>query len=112
MSLSTPTLFIFSGAPASGKTTLARRLAQRLHAFYLRLDSLEPPIVAALGEDTADVGYRAAHGIARDNLRLGHDVVADCVNDVNVTRSVVARAAEVMEDASAKGVAIAAAAAA
>lgn len=81
-----PTLFIFSGAPASGKTTLARRLAQRFRAMYLRLDTMEPPTVAALGDDTADIGYRAAHGVARDNLRLGHDVVADCVNDVNVTR--------------------------
>ncbi|HMK90329.1 MAG TPA: AAA family ATPase [Methylocystis sp.] len=86
MILSTPTLFIFSGAPAAGKTTLARLLAQRLHALYLRLDSMEQPLLAAFGDDIADIGYRAAHGIARDNLRLGHDVVADCVNDVAVTR--------------------------
>jgi len=86
MPLSTPTLFIFSGLSAAGKTTLARRPAQSLRAVYLRLDSLEPPIAAVLGDDTADIGYRAAHGIARDNLRLGHHVVADCVNDVNVTR--------------------------
>ena len=86
MSFSTPTLFIVSGPPAAGKTTLARRLAERRRALYLRLDSMEPPIVAALGDDTADIGYRVAHEVARDNLRLGHDVVADCVNDVNVTR--------------------------
>ena len=28
----------------------------------------------------------AGTGVARDNLRLGHVVVADCVNDVNITR--------------------------
>lgn len=82
----TPLLFIFSGAPATGKTTLSRLLAQRLGAVYLRLDTLEQPIRAAYGDDIADIGYRAAYGVARDNLLLGRFVVADCVNDVNVTR--------------------------
>ncbi len=43
--------------------------------------------MAAYGDDIADVGYRAAHGVAEDNLRLGHVVIADCVNDVEITRN-------------------------
>ena len=79
-------LVIFSGLPATGKTTLSRLLARDLKAVYLRDDTMCPPIMAAYGDDIADVSYRVAYGVARDNLRLGHAVVADCVNDVNVTR--------------------------
>jgi predicted kinase len=38
---------IFSGLPATGKSTLARRLAVDFGAVYLRLDTLEQPILAA-----------------------------------------------------------------
>ena len=71
--------------------TIARRLALRLRAVWLRIDTLETPIMAAYGEDIADVGYRAAYGVAEDNLRLGHVVIADCVNDVEIARELVAR---------------------
>lgn len=79
-------LVVFSGRPASGKTTLSRLLARRLEAVYLRIDTMEPPIQAAYGHDIADVGYRVAYGVAADNLTLGRTVVADCVNDVNIAR--------------------------
>jgi predicted kinase len=79
-------LIIFSGAPGAGKTTLSRELARQLAAVYLRIDTMERPIMAVYGDDIADVGYRVAHGVARDNLLLGHKVIADCVNPVNITR--------------------------
>jgi predicted kinase len=79
-------LIIFSGPPAAGKSTIARRLAPRLRAVWLCIDTLETPIMAAYGDDIADVGYRAAYGVAEDNLRLGHIVIADCVNDITITR--------------------------
>ena len=79
-------LIVFSGAPGTGKTTLSRLLAQQLGAVYLRIDTMDQPIMEAYGDDIADVSYRVAYGVARDNLKLGHVVIADCVNDVNITR--------------------------
>ena len=79
-------LIIFGGAPGTGKTTLSCQLAHMLGAVYLRIDTMDQPIMAVYGDDIADLSYRVAHGIARDNLRLGHTVIADCVNPVNITR--------------------------
>jgi predicted kinase len=79
-------LIVFSGAPGTGKTTLSRLLAQQLGAVYLRIDTMDQPIMETYGDDIADVSYRVAYGVARDNLKLGHVVIADCVNDVNITR--------------------------
>jgi predicted kinase len=81
-------LVIFSGLPASGKTAIARELARRLDAVYLRIDSIEQAIrnYRSLGEPLNDLGYRVAHAIAEDNLRLGRTVVADSVNPLRITR--------------------------
>lgn len=32
-------------------------------------------------------GYVAGHAVAQDNLRLGHDVVAESVNPIEITRA-------------------------
>lgn len=81
-----PTLFIFSGLPATGKTTLAQQLAKKTNAVYLRIDTVEQGLrdecnIAVRGE-----GYRLAYRIAADNLRLGHNVVADSCNPIQFTR--------------------------
>ncbi|WP_238320982.1 AAA family ATPase [Serratia grimesii] len=81
-------LIIFSGLPGSGKTTLARALAGALPAMLLRIDTLEQAIrnSGALADDVGPSGYFAAYGVAEDNLRLGHTVIADSVNPLPVTR--------------------------
>jgi predicted kinase len=79
-------LVVFSGRPASGKTTIARLLARRLEAVYLRIDTMDAPLQAAFGRDIEDLSYRLAYGVAADNLALERTVVADRVNDVNITR--------------------------
>jgi len=79
-------LIIFGGLPGTGKTTIARALALRLGAVHLRIDTIEAPIIAAYGDDVADVGYRVGYGVADDNLRLGRTVIADSVNPLQLTR--------------------------
>ena len=94
----TPTLIAFSGLPASGKSTIARKLASRIGAVWLRIDTIEQAMrdSGVLRGPVDDAGYRAAYGVAEDNLRLGLSVVADCVNDCmlarNAWRDVAARA--------------------
>jgi len=81
-------LIIFAGLPGVGKTAIARELARKLGAMYLRIDSIEQ----ALRESGAVIGpmnesgYRVAQAIAADNLRLGGTVVADSVNPLRITR--------------------------
>jgi len=79
-------LIIFSGLPASGKTTLARELARRRGAVYLRIDTIEQAIAPTKDTPIDEAGYRVGYAVAEDNLRLGRVVVADSVNSLRVTR--------------------------
>ena len=81
------TLYLFSGLPATGKSTLARRLAAHLQASYLRIDSIEQALRELCAVRVEGEGYRLAYRIARDNLLLGGDVVADSCNPIALTRA-------------------------
>ncbi len=76
-------LIVLAGLPGSGKSTLAREVARRIGAIWLRIDSMDQAIWASgtAPADLRDWTYRAAQAIAEDNLRLGLDVIGDCVND-------------------------------
>jgi predicted kinase len=81
-------LVIFGGLPGTGKSTLARRLAAEARAVYLRIDTIEHAMVG--GNQALSVGergYLVAYAVADDNLRLGHTVVADSVNPLQITRN-------------------------
>lgn len=81
-------LIVFSGLPGSGKTTLARELAARRSAAYLRIDSIEHVLRAASPDsEIGPAGYAVAQAIAGGNLSLGVAVVADCVNPVAESRA-------------------------
>ncbi|HEY2253155.1 MAG TPA: AAA family ATPase [Planctomycetaceae bacterium] len=80
-------LIVFGGLPGTGKTTLARELARRLVAIYLRIDTVEQAIIrSGLLTDPGPAGYFACYSIAADNLGLGLTVIADSVNPLAVTR--------------------------
>lgn len=81
-------LIIFGGLSGTGKTVIARELARQIGAVYLRIASIEQAVrdSAAFTPPVDDTGYRVAHSIAEDNLRLGRTVVADSVNPLALTR--------------------------
>ncbi|HXJ16304.1 MAG TPA: AAA family ATPase [Candidatus Polarisedimenticolia bacterium] len=79
-------LFIFSGLPGSGKTTLAKALARRIGGAYIRIDTIEQALRDLCAVDVEAEGYRLAYRVASDNLRAGLSVVADSCNPIEVTR--------------------------
>jgi predicted kinase len=83
------TLIVFAGLPGSGKSAIARELARETGAVWLRIDSIEQAIQESgvVPGSLDDAGYRAAYAVARDNLRLGRDVIGDSVNPWMLTRN-------------------------
>jgi predicted kinase len=82
-----PTLYIFSGLPGTGKTTLSQALAKQISAVYLRIDTIEQAMKDLCSVNVQSEGYCLAYRIAADNLRLGISVVADSCNPIELTRS-------------------------
>ena len=81
-----PTLFIISGLPTSGKSTLSKLIAKKYNAFYLRIDTIEQGLRDLCNFNVQGEGYRLSYRIAADNLKIGHNVVADSCNPINHTR--------------------------
>ncbi|HWG05961.1 MAG TPA: AAA family ATPase [Beijerinckiaceae bacterium] len=82
-------LIALAGLPAAGKSSIAQQLARRMGAVWLRIDSMDQAIWASgtAPKDLRDWTYRAAQAVASDNLALGWDIIADCVNDCEDARS-------------------------
>lgn len=81
-----PTLYIFSGLPGTGKTTLGQKLASRVTAAYLRIDTIEQALRDMCDIDVGGEGYRFSYRVVADNLLIGISVVADSCNPVELTR--------------------------
>ena len=82
ITMSKAILFIFSGLPAAGKSTLARFLVKEFGAVYLRIDTIEQGLKDLCRINVEGEGYRLAYRMATDNLQLGNNVVADCCNPI------------------------------
>ena len=82
-----PKLYIFSGLPAAGKSTLAKELVMHTNAVFVRIDTIEQGLRDLCNLEWLEgEGYRLSYKIAADNLRQGNDVVADSVNPWELTR--------------------------
>jgi predicted kinase len=81
-------LIIFAGLPGSGKTTIAKSLACKMKAAYLRIDSIEQALIRSdiKKQEIEGKGYEVAYAVAKENLQLGLVVIADSVNPINLTR--------------------------
>ena len=88
-------LVAFLGKPGTGKTTIARMVAQRMPAVHIRVDTIEQALLRShAGTAQGAEGYAVACGVAADNLRLGHHVIADCVNAIQAARDAWVKVAE------------------
>jgi predicted kinase len=83
-----PMLIIFGGLPGTGKTTIAKSLAQQLGATYLRIDTIEQALrdSAPVTLEVNEEGYRIAYAVAEDNLRVGRTVISESVNPIRLSR--------------------------
>jgi predicted kinase len=89
-------LVVVGGLPATGKSTVSRAAAERVGAAYVRIDTIEHAISRfeareKSGEQlrhavTWGLGYDVAYAVARDLLRQGSQVFAECVNPLKITR--------------------------
>lgn len=65
-------LVVFAGLPGSGKSALARGVADALGATYLRIDTIETAIVhARIPYEDNPVAYVVAEWVAADQLAGG-----------------------------------------
>ncbi|KTD56241.1 hypothetical protein Lsai_1958 [Legionella sainthelensi] len=83
-------LIIFVGLPGTGKTAISKIIAERLKAVYLRVGTIEQALINLDGYPGSLIvgseGYLISYALARENLTLGLNVVADSVNPIAITR--------------------------
>lgn len=84
-----------SGLPGTGKTAVARAVADRLGAVHLSIDPVEDAMLGAgvaKGWTTGVAAYEVVRVMAQDNLVRGLTVVVDAVNDSEAARETWRRA--------------------
>lgn len=81
-----PILFILSGLPGSGKSTLSQFLARKYKIPYLRIDTIEQGLRDLCHINVVAEGYELSYRIAAEYLKLGFHVIADSCNPISLTR--------------------------
>ncbi|AQP47917.1 hypothetical protein BW730_10840 [Tessaracoccus aquimaris] len=82
-------LVVLSGLPGVGKTGIAEVVAARTGSVHLSIDEVEESNLACglpRGWRVGVAAYEATRAMAEQNLRLGHDVIVDAVNDSEEAR--------------------------
>ncbi len=82
-------LIAMAGLPGSGKSTLAAEAARLLGCAVVSVDPIEAAMWAAgidRAQPTGLAAYVVAEAVAWEQLRGGHDVIVDAVNDVEPAR--------------------------
>ena len=90
-------LVVISGLSGTGKSTVGEAVARRRRAVWLSVDDIEDALLGVgLPSDwtTGVAAYEAVAAAAAENLRLGHVVIVDAVNDSEPARDTWRRAAE------------------
>ena len=85
----TSRLIVVSGLPGVGKTSIAEVFAARTGSVHLSIDAVEESILACglpSGWLVGVAAYEAVGAMAEQNLRLGHEVIVDAVNDSDEAR--------------------------
>jgi predicted kinase len=82
-------LIVMAGLPGSGKSTVAQAAARRLQCAIVSVDPIEAAMWRAgidRAQPTGLAAYVIVEAVAREQLRIGHDVIVDAVNDVEPAR--------------------------
>ena len=71
-----------------GKTTLAKQLAKAIpNTVYYRIDTVGYYLKKAYSQGLTKQGYEIVYYQAKENLELGNNVVIDCCNPIDESRS-------------------------
>jgi predicted kinase len=90
-------LLVICGLSGTGKSSVGEAVARRRRAVWLSVDVLEEALLGVgLPSDwtTGVAAYEAVAAVAGENVRLGHAVIVDAVNDSEAARDTWRRAAE------------------
>ena len=90
-------LIALSGLPGTGKSSVGEAVARRCGAVWLPVDEVEDALLGAglpYDASTGVAAYEAVAAAAAENLRVGHVVIVDAVNDSEAARDTWRRAAE------------------